>query len=59
MNIEIKISKKPIEYTKAITILEERLVDVKDHKANELVWILEHPKIYTAGINYKNSEILD
>ena len=59
MNIEIKISKKPVEYTKAITLLEERLLKVRDHKANELVWILEHPKIYTAGINYKNSEILD
>ena len=59
MNIEIKISKKPVEYTKAITILEKRLDRLKNHKANELVWILEHPQVYTGGTNYKNYEILD
>ena len=59
MNIQIKISKKPVEYTKAITILEKRLDRLKNHKANELVWILEHPQIYTGGTNYKNYEIID
>ena len=59
MNIEIKISKKPVEYTKAIDFLEKRLVKLKNEKANELLWILEHPKIYTGGTSYKNDEILD
>jgi len=59
MNIEIKISKKPVEYTKAIDFLEKRLVKLKNGKANELLWILEHPKIYTGGTSYKNDEILD
>ena len=59
MNIEIKISKKPVEYTKAITFLEKRLIKLKNNKATELVWILEHPKIYTGGVSYKNYEILD
>tara|TARA_B100000029_G_scaffold358720_1_gene351536 strand:+ start:42 stop:662 length:621 start_codon:yes stop_codon:yes gene_type:complete len=59
MSIEIKISKKPVEYTKAITFLEKRLIKLKNNKANELVWILEHPKIYTGGVSYKNYEILD
>ena len=59
MSIEIKISKKPVEYTKAITFLEKRLIKLKNNKATELVWILEHPKIYTGGISYKNYEILD
>ena len=59
MNIEIKISKKPVEYTKAISFLEKRLIKLKNHKANELVWILEHQKVYTGGTNYKDHEILD
>ena len=59
MSIEIKISKKPVEYTKAITFLEKRLIKLKNNKATELVWILEHPKIYTGGVSYKNNEILD
>ncbi len=59
MNIQIKISKKPVEYTKAIAFLEKRLINLKNGKAPELVWILEHPDIYTGGISYKNYEILD
>tara|TARA_Y100000590_G_scaffold452032_1_gene594451 strand:+ start:576 stop:1196 length:621 start_codon:yes stop_codon:yes gene_type:complete len=59
MNIEIKISKKPVEYQKAIKFLEDRLKEVKDQKKDELIWLLEHPSIYTAGTSYKNNEILD
>ena len=59
MNIEIKITKKPIEYNKAITFLENRLIKLKNNKANELIWILEHPNTYTAGISYRDNEILD
>ena len=59
MKIEIKISKKPIEYKKAITFLENRLIKLKNNKANELIWILEHPNTYTAGISYRDNEILD
>ena len=59
MNIEIKISKKPIEYEKAIKYLEARLDKIKEGKAKELIWILEHNDIYTAGSSYKDDEILD
>ena len=59
MNIEIKITKKPVEYKKAITFLENRLIKLKNNKANELIWILEHPNTYTAGISYNDNEILD
>ena len=59
MNIEIKITKKPVEYKKAITFLENRLIKLKNNKANELIWILEHPNTYTAGISYRDNEILD
>ena len=59
MNIEIKITKKPVEYKKAITFLENRLIKLRNNKANELIWILEHPNTYTAGISYSDNEILD
>ena len=59
MDIEIKITKKPVEYNKAITFLENRLIKLKNNKANELIWILEHPNTYTAGISYRDNEILD
>ena len=58
MDIEIKISKKPVNYKKALQFLEKRVNEVKKG-ANELVWFLEHPTTYTAGIRYKKEEIID
>jgi len=59
MKIEIKKSTKPVEYKKAIDFLEERLVQINQKKVTELIWILEHPSVYTAGISYNENEILD
>jgi len=59
MKIEIKKSIKPIEYKDALSFLEKRLLLIGENKANELIWVLEHPKIFTAGTNYKENEVLD
>ncbi len=58
MDIQFKISKKPIKYDKALKLLEKRVRLVKKG-GRELVWFLEHPTTYTAGIRSKNEEILD
>jgi lipoyl(octanoyl) transferase len=59
MNIEIKKSIKPINYFSAIDLLEKRLEDLYKNKGKELIWILEHDEIFTAGTSYKENEILD
>ena len=59
MKIEIKKSTKPVEYKEAIDLLEKRLVQINQKKETELIWMLEHPSIYTAGTSYNESEILD
>jgi len=59
MNIEIKKSIKPINYFSAIDLLEKRLEDLYKNKDRELIWILEHDEIFTAGTSYKENEILD
>ena len=59
MKIEIKKSTKPVEYKEAIDCLEKRLLQVNQKKETELIWILEHPSIYTAGTSYNENEILD
>ena len=59
MIIELKISKKLVPYKRAMNLLEKRVVDVQKGKEKELLWILEHPKIYTGGVRSKDSEILD
>ena len=59
MKIEIKKSIKPVEYKESIDLLEKRLVQINQKKETELIWILEHPSIYTAGTSYNENEILD
>ena len=59
MNIEIKKSKKPIKYEDAIKFMEQRLLDVNEKKSNELIWILKHNELYTAGTSSNEKEILD
>ena len=59
MNIDIKKSTKLINYTEAIDFLEKRLIEVNQNKSNELIWILDHPSTFTAGMNYSKDEILD
>ena len=59
MNIEIKKSKKPIKYEKAIKFMEERLENINKNKSEELIWILKHDDIYTAGTSFQEREILD
>jgi lipoyl(octanoyl) transferase len=59
MNIEIKKSIKPVKYDVAIKLMEERLLDINNNKKSDLIWILEHEEIYTAGSNYKEEEILN
>ena len=59
MNIEIKKSIKPIKYNAALEFLEARLIDVNSCKKKDLIWILEHEEVYTAGTSYNENEILD
>ena len=59
MKIKIKISRKPVEYLKAIKYLEKRVKSIQRQKGKELLWICNHPNTYTAGVSSKKNEILD
>ena len=59
MNIEIKKSVKPVNYFDAINFMEQRLQKIFDNNEQELIWILEHKEIYTAGTSYNKNEIID
>jgi lipoyl(octanoyl) transferase len=52
MSIEIRFSKKPIPYKKAMLFLNKRVEEVKNGDNKELIWVLEHPKTYTAGVSF-------
>ena len=59
MNIEIKKSVKPVNYFDAINLLEARLKDIYENNEKDLIWTLQHKKIFTAGTSYNKNEILD
>ncbi len=59
MSIEVKISKKRIPYKTAMLYLDKRVEEVKSDKNRELLWILEHPTTYTAGVSFNKKEIID
>ena len=59
MSIEIKLSKRRIPYKKAMFFLNKRVEEVKNGDNKELIWILEHPITYTAGVSFKNNEVID
>ena len=59
MNIEIKKSLKPVKYEDALVFMEQRLSEISKNNINDLIWILEHEEVYTAGTSYSEKEILD
>ena len=59
MNIEVKNTIKSIDYSKSMEILEKRVQDVYTGKKNELLWLLEHKSVYTAGASSKDADLLD
>ena len=59
MSIEVKNSAKEVDYVKSIEFLEQRVEDVYMGKKNELLWIIEHNPVYTAGSSSKNTDLLN
>tara|TARA_Y100001958_G_C21015660_1_gene394055 strand:- start:51 stop:662 length:612 start_codon:yes stop_codon:yes gene_type:complete len=59
MSIDFKISSKPISYKYAIDYLEKRVENIKNDVGADLIWLLEHPLTYTAGIRFNQTEVID
>ena len=48
-----------VDYPEAVAFMERRVAEIADHRVRELVWLLEHPPIYTAGTSADPSDLLD
>src|SRR5438445_10695885 len=57
--VEWLISDVPVPYLEAIAAMEARVAEIAAHQAPELVWLLEHPPLYTSGTSGKASDLLD
>ena len=57
--VEWKISKTIINYDDAISLMEDKVLKIKQNIDKELVWLLEHGSIYTAGTSAKEQDMLN
>jgi lipoyl(octanoyl) transferase len=57
--VEWRISDTPVPYPQAIAAMEARVADIAGENAPELVWLLEHPPLYTSGTSSKSADLLD
>ncbi|MDB5469130.1 MAG: lipoate-protein ligase [Caulobacter sp.] len=53
------VSSAPVAYPDAVAAMEQRAADIAEGRAGELVWLLEHPPLYTAGVSAKAGDLLD
>lgn len=57
--VEWKISDGLTDYETAVQVMEQRAVAIAEGAADELIWLLEHPPLYTAGTSAKVDDLLD
>ncbi|WP_026481589.1 lipoyl(octanoyl) transferase LipB [Ahrensia sp. 13_GOM-1096m] len=63
-----EMDEKPVEwrvadgltpYDEAVAFMEQRVGEIRDGTAPELVWLVEHPPLYTAGTSAKDEDLVD
>ena len=58
-NVEWKISNTLINYDFAISEMQKRIIKIKNNTDNELIWLLEHSSIFTAGTSAKDEDLIN
>jgi lipoyl(octanoyl) transferase len=57
--VEWRISANPVDYDAAVAEMDARAAAIRDGGAPELIWLLEHPALYTAGTSAQPADLLD
>ncbi len=52
------VSRGPVGYVEAVAAMEARATAIAAGEAGELVWLLEHPPLYTAGVSARAADLL-
>ncbi|HKT85174.1 MAG TPA: lipoyl(octanoyl) transferase LipB [Novosphingobium sp.] len=58
-DIELRVSREPVPYRAALEEMQARNAAIAAGEARELIWLLEHPPVYTAGTSAALAELLD
>jgi lipoyl(octanoyl) transferase len=56
--VEWSVSESVVPYTAAVAVMEARAAAIAAGKARELVWLIEHPPLYTAGTSTRADDLL-
>jgi lipoyl(octanoyl) transferase len=56
--VEWAISERPVAYDRAVAAMEARAAQIAAGEARELIWLLEHPPLYTAGTSAKAEDLI-
>src|SRR6201996_2281031 len=57
--VEWRISDSPVAYPEAVAIMEDRVAAIATGRAPELVWLLEHPPLYTSGTSGNSGDLFE
>jgi lipoyl(octanoyl) transferase len=57
--LEWRIDDRPVDYLAAVAEMEARVAAIRAGTARELVWLLEHPPLYTAGTSARDADLLE
>ena len=57
--VEWRVSDSVVPYPDAVAEMEMRAAEIAAGRASEMVWLLEHPPLYTAGTSSKPADLLD
>jgi lipoyl(octanoyl) transferase len=54
-----RASREPVDYRQAVAFMEARAAAIREGTAGEMVWLLEHPPLYTAGTRARPDDLID
>jgi len=57
--VEWRISDRPVRYAAALMAMKARAAAIAEGTAPELVWLVEHPPLYTAGTSARPSDLIE
>ncbi len=56
---EWRIADSAVPYEEALAAMESRVADIRAGRAGEMIWLLEHPPLYTAGTSARPQDLLE
>jgi lipoyl(octanoyl) transferase len=59
LNLEWRFEQNLINYSESLKFMEQRAKDIFENREKSLIWVLEHPPIYTAGISSDDNDLLN